>query len=164
MEVLTEILEDTPWWVYLLFIYLVFIGLRATRPRTTSLNKVFFLPLIFTLWNLAWLYERIQGHFLLLFFWPFGIAVGIFSGWAMVRKWHIAYHKSQRTISLPPTWSTLILILLVFAVRYFFVFNYEIHPEKASHLFLADSLISGTITGIFIGRSFHIYQKTAGAS
>jgi len=162
MEVLTEILQDTPWWVYILFFYLVYFGFRATRPRTTNMHKLFLLPIIFTLCNLVWLYERIQGNAHLLVFWPIGLCIGAYLGWIMIRKWKVRHVKDLNSISLPPTWSTLILILLVFVVRYFFLFNYEIFPERASHLFLADSLISGTITGIFFGRSFRIYQKSVG--
>ncbi|HSX25691.1 MAG TPA: hypothetical protein VLE89_01620 [Chlamydiales bacterium] len=159
MDILTEALKETPWWVYVLFIYLVIIGLTATRPRTFSLKKLFIFPLILTIWNILWLLERLQAHYGLFLFWPFGLIVGGYLGWIMVRSWKISIEKSKQSITLPPTWSTLILILLIFAIRYFFVYNYEVHPEIAPHLFLADALISGVITGIFIGRAFHLYNK-----
>ncbi len=158
MELLIEIFKQTPWWVFLLFVGLTLIGLRATQQRVITVKKIWLLPLVFTVWNLAWLNERVQGHYSLIVFWLIGLTVGGFFGWLMVRRWKIKAVPSD-SIAIPGTWSTLILILLVFAVRYFFIFNYETHPEAASHLFLSDALISGTITGIFIGRAIELILK-----
>lgn len=158
MDLLAEMLKHTPWWVYVVFVYLTLIGLRSTRPRTVSVRQLLFLPLIFTILNFVWLSERLQGHFSLAVFWLFGLAVGARVGWLMVRKWIIHVHNRE-TISLPPTRSVLILVLLFFTIRYFFVFHYAMHPEAAAHLFVADAFISGVMTGIFSGRSYQFFIK-----
>jgi len=159
MDLFFEIIEQTPYWVYLIFIALVMIGLKSTRSRIVSIKKLLLLPIIFTIWNLIWLSERIQGHYFLLVFWILGLGAGGFFGWLMVRRWVIHVYKIAQSALLPGSWSPLILILLVFVVRYFFVFNYTKHPQSASHLFLSDALISGVITGIFIGRSTGLILK-----
>ncbi len=158
MELLIEIFKQTPWWVFALFAGLLLIGLKAVQPRVITVKKLWLLPLVFTIWNLVWLYERVQGHYSLIVFWFLGLAFGGFFGWLLIRRWKIKA-VSRNWIALPGTWSTLILILSVFIVRYFFVFNYETHPEAAHHLFLSDALISGIITGIFIGRAAGLLLK-----
>lgn len=158
------LLAETPWWVYFLFIFLVLTGLIATRPRTISFKRLTILPGIFTIWNLFWLEDRIQGHPFLFIYWAVGLFFGSFLGWLTVRSWIIHANREQKRISLPGSWSTLILILIVFAIRYFFVYNYKMHPEEASLLFTPDALISGVITGTFIGRSFKLYRKYIKAS
>lgn len=158
MALLVEILKATPWWVYCVFLFLVFTGLQSTKKRTASVRNLFFLPFIFTFLNLFWLSERIHGRSSLFIFWFIGLAAGSLVGWLMVRKWVIQVHRYDM-VSLPPTWTVLILVLLFFAIRYYFVFNYEMHPKAASHLFLADSLVSGIMTGIFIGRAYHLFTK-----
>lgn len=158
MELLIEIFKQTPWWVYALFAGLMLIGLRATQPRIMTVKKLWLLPLVFTVWNLVWLEERVHGHYSLIVFWLIGLSFGGFFGWLTIRRWVVKAVRSD-SISLPGTWSTLILILLVFVIRYFFIFNYETHPEAASHLFLSDALISGSITGIFIGRAVGLILK-----
>jgi hypothetical protein len=155
---LFEIIKLTPWWVFFLFVGLIMIGMKAARPRTTSYRKLFLLPLIFTLWNLIWLNERVQGHYSLIVFWLIGLVLGSGLGWVTVRRWKISA-ISREFIKLPGTWSTLILIMTVFVVRYFFIYNYEAHPEAASRLFSSDAFISGTITGIFIGRALCLIRK-----
>lgn len=154
-----EIIAETPWWVYVLFAVLVIVGLRATRPRTISFNKLLLLPAIFTIWNILWLAERLSGRYSLLLYWLIGIAIGAVIGWQTVRTWKTQVNHQTKSITLPGSWTTLILILLVFAVRYFFVYNYQLHPAHSNNFFLADSFISGIFTGIFTGRSFDLYQK-----
>jgi len=111
------------------------------------------------LWNIAWLAERLEGQYSLFIYWVIGLAAGTLIGWQTVRNWKIKVDRHRKTISVPGTWSTLIFILLVFVVRYYFVYHYESHPENSSRFFLADSLVSGIFTGIFIGRSLELYQK-----
>lgn len=42
------ILKSTPFYVYLLFIYLMFIGIKATKPRVVLYPiKLFIIPLVF---------------------------------------------------------------------------------------------------------------------
>ncbi len=154
-----DILTNTPWWVFVLFIFLTITGLNATRPRVLPLKRLIILPTIFALWNIAWLAERIQGHFSLFIFWLVGLIVGSFIGWQTVLSWRVHADHVHRTVALPGTWSTLFFIVLVFFIRYFFVYNYEAHPEAADHLFSSDALLSGIITGIFIGRVLEIYRK-----
>lgn len=154
-----DILINTPWWVYVLFVILMIIGLKATKPRAVPFHRIILLPGIFTIWNIAWLADRLQGHLFLFIFWVIGLIIGAFIGWQTVLSWKVHFDPHRKLISLPGTWTTLIFIFLVFAVRYFFVYNYETHPEVAPHLFTADATISGVITGIFIGRSLEIYRK-----
>ena len=54
MELLIEIFKQTPWWVFLLFVGLTLIGLRATQQLVITVKKIWLLPLVFTVWNLAW--------------------------------------------------------------------------------------------------------------
>lgn len=154
-----DILSETPWWVYVLFFGLVSIGFAAARPRVVSLRRLLILPLVFTLWNLAWLNERIHGRHSLLVFWILGLAIGSYFGGMSVRKWIVKADRQQEKVHLPGSWSTLVLILLVFAVRYFFVYHYERFPDTSSDLYTYDAAISGLITGIFMGRAYQVFHK-----
>ncbi|MDR1235572.1 MAG: hypothetical protein LBJ96_01050 [Holosporaceae bacterium] len=42
-----KILSGTPMWVFFIFAYLVFIGIRATKDRTVHIGKIFLMPGIF---------------------------------------------------------------------------------------------------------------------
>lgn len=158
MSLLIEIIKTTPWWIYVVFCFLILTGLKSTKSRTVSVRQLFFLPFILMFLNLVWLSERIHNNSHLLIFWFLGLAAGALVGWLMVRKWTVKTERYDQ-ISLPPSWSVFILILLFFMIRYYFLFNYEMHPRAARHLFMADSLASGIMTGIFIGRAYHLFTK-----
>lgn len=153
------ILSNIPWWVFVLFVFLVINGLKSTQPRTISLKRLLILPTILTLWNIVWLTERVHEQYHLLIFWVGGLALGAFLGWLSVRSYEVRVDRRLQLITLPGTWFTLILILFIFAIRFFFNYNYEVHPNLAFHFYKADALLSGLTTGVFIGRSFGLYRK-----
>ena len=154
-----NILDQTPWWVYALFVSLVIIGLKASHPRTISLKKLLILPGIFTVLNIIWLTERLQGRYALLFFWAIGLVIGSLIGWRIVLHWKTEANHRLHHLRIPGSWSTLFLIILVFVIRYFFLYNYETKFRESYNFHLADSFVSGIITGIFIGRALELYKK-----
>lgn len=154
-----DIFNNTPWWGYVFIAALIFLGLRATKPRRIPVIRMAILPAIFIIWNSLWLSDKIHDQTYLILFWAIGLVVGIFIGWQTVLAWHIYADHQRKQISLPGTWTTLIYILLVFCIRSYFVYDYEIHPHAAPHLYTPDALFSGLFTGIFTGRALELYLK-----
>ena len=52
-------MRGAPWWVYVLFIYVVSIGIKSTKPRTVSIQKVLLIPLLFVVWALYGIYGKL---------------------------------------------------------------------------------------------------------
>lgn len=151
---------EIPLWAYLLLIIVVvLLGVTASRPKTMPVKRLIIFPSLVALWNLIWLGERVHEEFSLFPVWMMGLIVGVVIGWLTVRKMVIHVDHYRRTISLPGTWTPLLLILIVFFVHYFFNYSYETYPKDAPHLFSSDAFLSGALTGIFIGRSAELYQK-----
>src|SRR4051812_11297371 len=109
-----DILIDTPWWVYILFLLLVIIGLKALKPRTIPFQRLIILPAVLTIWNVGWLAIRLQDHLSPFFYWAIGLIIGAIIGWLTVLRWKIGADPHRKLISLPGNWTTLVLILLVF--------------------------------------------------
>jgi hypothetical protein len=53
MPYVLGILNRTPPWVFLLFAYLAWQGIKALRPRTQSIWRLLIVPLIFIVWGLS---------------------------------------------------------------------------------------------------------------
>ena len=159
METLIEILEETPLWVYLTFIYLLYTGIKASQRRTLSLPKLFILPTLLLVWSFYSLYDRWQGHWTDVCYWIISLVSGSLIGWWIIHKWNIQIDRERKTLTLPGTWSTLWLILIIFSVRYYFGFYYATHPAIPHSMFLTDIIVSGVITGIFIGRSLNYLYR-----
>lgn len=154
-----EIIFGAPWWVYVIFVILLMTGINSLRHRKVYVKQLLLIPAVLAIWNLVWLNERIHEHFHLLTYWIIGLFFGFFIGEKTVSQWVIRGDKNKQHIFLPPTYSTLILGVLVFAIRYSFDYNYLQHPETAASLYPQDAAVSGVLTGIFAGRTIKIFRK-----
>jgi hypothetical protein len=148
MEELIGILEETPLWVYFVFAYLVLMGVKALKPRSVSMKKLFVFPAILTIWGLLGMRWSIYP----LLAWSISLVIGFGLGWLLVRTWKIKYDRSRMTMHLPGTRTTLILALVFFAIKYFFGFYKATHIDIPEELMVAQSAASGLITGLFLGR------------
>jgi hypothetical protein len=154
-----EIFLDTPWWVYIIFIIVVMAGLNSLRHRKVYVKQLILIPLLLAIWNLVWLNERIHEHYHLLIYWLIGMLFGFFIGEKTVSHWVIRGDKNKQRVYLEPTYSTLILGVFVFLIRYSFDYSYLMHPEYAASLYPQDAAVSGILTGIFAGRTINIFRK-----
>jgi hypothetical protein len=156
---LVDILKDTPLWISFLFAYLLYIGIRALKPRTIQLKKMTLLPILFLAWSLYILVVIFNGSYFLA--WVVSLIAGTVFGWSFVRKTPLHIDKAKHLVTVPGSWSTLILIFAIFIIRCFFVYTYVTHPDEAKNFLFAflDIISSGAITGIFFGRILFFWHK-----
>jgi len=149
-----ELLEETPFWVYVVFVILLLLGLRATRSKTVPFKQVFFLPALFVFWAIYTIEFLFKGHYCFLPLWLVALYLGSVLGYLQVRHWEIHVNRERGTITLPGSWIPLLLSLCIFSLRYFFSFAYSSHPDAMQNplLYLTDLGSSGIITGILLGR------------
>jgi hypothetical protein len=160
MNTIIEFMTQTPWWVYVIFIYLIILGTKALQPRVISLKRMFILPLFFTVWSIYSLYSLFNSP-LDIVYWFFSIILGTAIGWIITAAMEIKADKKKYLILLPGTYSTLILVVLIFGVKYFFGFIYSSDPlaRKNVYIYTADLITSGFITGMFVGKSLCFWSK-----
>ena len=161
MQFVTEIIARTPLWVWALFAFLLFIGVRALRPSTASFARLAILPLVFLVWGLS-------GFVTTYGFRPLGIAVwlaagviGFALGRVAVRAIAIQADKERGLIRLPGSAAPLVLILTIFATKYVLGVLSGIQPGiSADPLYMAaDVGVSGLLTGMFAGRIYGLRRK-----
>lgn len=158
METILDTLDGTPWWVYLLFFYLVLMGVKAAKPQTVPILRLLLFPIVLTIWSLMGLYSKWDGPAFLS--WAIALIPGCIFGWLFVRSWKIRFDRKRKTLSLPGSWSTLILVLVIFAVKYFFGYYSATHPAIPETLMFAQMISSGIITGIFFGRLANFWIRS----
>lgn len=153
MSALSQILNGTPWWVWVIFIYVMIVGIKALSPRVVSLYRLTLMPLIFvalsvhTLWVLPLNFMRIA---LFVIFVIAGIGIGF---WQISRLF-IEIDRNKKLLAVPGSPMTLILVLIVFASKYYFGYTEATNPGIIDQLafILPLLIISGLCTGTFIGR------------
>ena len=149
-----EALIHTPWWVYLLFLYLLKVGFDATKTRVVSLKKLFILPSIFLAISINSLITSFRLSPSTIGVYLFSLLFGIGGGWLLVRNVNLKFDLQRVLIQLPGNWTTLILIMVIFSTKYYFGYSLAVDPmmaEDTSFELLMLSL-SGVCTGLFLGR------------
>ncbi len=148
-----QILEGTPWWVWVLFAYLLKIVIQASRPRVVSLYRLLIGPLFFvalTVHTVTQVPMYIQNAACLVI----SLFAGISLGFWQISRLSLKVDKQKKLIHLPGSYATLILIIIIFASKFYFAYTQAINPEIVSSWAFALPLlaISGLCTGMFIGR------------
>lgn len=154
MNMLWSALVHTPWWVYALLIYLITVGVYASKTRVVSLKKLFVLPAIFLAMSVNTFISSVQIHFLTISAYLLSLLLGIGGGWMLVQQQDLKIDKQRDLIQIPGSWVTLVLTLIIFAAKYYFGYALATDPEKAHDTFFEIMMlgVSGICTGLFMGR------------
>jgi hypothetical protein len=147
-------LQYTPWWVYLLLAYVIFIGIKASKSRTVSLRKLFILPIIFLALSLEMLITHFDLNGLSVCTWIGSVLLGSAIGALLVVRQPITVDHNKKTLHLGGSWSTMILIFMIFAGKYYCGYALHADPGAAinTHTEIIVLAISGACSGAFLGR------------
>src|SRR2546421_11040376 len=80
MKFAWQILIHTPIWVFPLFAYLVWLGVKAMRPRTVTIWRSLIVPAVFIVWGLSRLFSRQQDTMWPLVAWFVAAAILLVGG------------------------------------------------------------------------------------
>lgn len=152
MDAISEILNNTPWWVYLLLALLVRRGLIASRPNVAQLWRLAIVPVLFTVWDVAELLRHPAAG--VLVGWIVALAVGAVLGHGLVRRLAVRADHARLLVALPGDSTYLVQVLLIFAVKYALGYLAASHPawQHDAGFLLTAAVVGGFCTGIFVGR------------
>ncbi|MCB1114668.1 MAG: hypothetical protein KDK62_07925 [Chlamydiia bacterium] len=154
MEILSEMLRGTPWWVFLIFGILVKIGLDATKSHRAPIGKLVIMPGGFFILSLVQLLKSPHFSAELLASFILALLVGAYGGFRLVQNKDIRFDAKKGLVYLPASWVTLTLVLTIFSAKYYFGYQLAAHPEleKDTHFAMQSLGTSGVCSGLFIGR------------
>lgn len=160
MPGITNILLNTPWWVFGLLAALTWLGVQALQARTLPIWRVLATPAIFIAWGVASLVERSLSSPRLIADWLIAVTIAAGIAAAMSRLDNIRIDRARQLVSLRGSPFPIIRNLLIFAVKY----GLGVALAFRSELSLADTAVSGAAAGYFLGwlaRFAAIYRRTA---
>lgn len=154
METLISLFSQTPWWVYVLFVFLIGLGVNALQPRTASIFTLAILPILFTassLYTLTAYFQINQENLIIV---GGAMLFGLLIGWLLVSGYDYKVDQQHLRILLPGTWIVLVLVLAVFISKYYFAYTVSTNPAIAQDSYFQFEMLgaSGFFTGIFMGR------------
>lgn len=147
MQIL-HILKSTPFYVYLLFGYLIFIGIKATHERISSLPKLLINPFILLCFSIQGL-SNIKD--LIIFFMLLSIFIIMY--WRLFDKPPIQINNNL--IVIPGSWQPLVFMMIIFSLKYYFGYLKAVNPEIAKKYKIIELLISSCIMGFMFFKTIY---------
>jgi hypothetical protein len=151
------LLTNAPIWVWPLFVLLVFVGLRATRPRNAPVALFYGLPFLGLLGLRSLLALPAPGWGLAL--WAIMLLIGAALGYAAQRRWLI--ERTGKTVSLRPEWLTLIVVMILFWSNFATGVVRATAPQMLTTPgYIATlAIILGLSSGSFLGRAIRVARS-----
>lgn len=159
---LTTVVTHTPLWVWLLLKALVVVGLLQTRDRVVSSFQVLAMPVGLGAWSLVSAGQAFGWQPSTLALWA--LAFGL--GWQL-QRWLM---PRQRVQALPDgryavagSWAPLVLIVLIFMIRYCLAASLAVVPELATLPAFATAacLLYGLPSGLLAARAWQMLGSRA---
>lgn len=152
------ILQNTPIRVYLIFLLVVYFGIKSFSPRRESRASMLITPPAFLAWSLYSLNLTINPG---LFFstWLGALLLGGLSAWLVFSRRGVVLDDSAKGLIMPGTVKILIMYLMFFSANYYFNYQHDVHPERSASpdMLLIKSIISGFLGGLIGTRSLKLY-------
>ncbi|MGC6342341.1 DUF6622 family protein [Bisgaard Taxon 45] len=147
------VLKNTPVWVWLVLVCLLYFGSKQTKTRQIKLDKLAIFPLIFLPFVII---SVMRGHQPLIvgFALTVGLVIGIFLGWLMWKDEPLLLKQGQVWIQRG-SYIPLILYLVIFIFRY--VVGVAQHTQHSITKTECFNFIIGLPTGIGLGTLLAIY-------
>lgn len=152
-----EILINTPWWVWVLFAYLVYRGISLLSPNQISPQRMLLMPCIFLIWSVYGIFSRLDMPWMALLVFMLALAAGMLLGRIIMRGQPCAIVDSNTgMIQRPGSVIPLIIILMNFSFLYILNVYAGYHPESLAEIKFtvifsaASGLADGLFWGIFV--------------
>lgn len=154
-----EIIRQTPIYAWALLALLMWKGIRATRNHCIAWKDLVIFPIIMIGWSFYMTYLRFSPEAYV--FWVGSFALGLFLGPLFIRTLKLRVDKINKKVELSGSYIPLILMTLIFALRYFLGVMYGIHPDaKGTPSLLVVECIAAVVSGTLLGRVVFLYRRS----
>jgi hypothetical protein len=157
MQFALGIVTHTPLWVFPLFAYLVWQGVKAMRPRTTTIWRALIVPLVFIIWGVSRVGLNHQGNMWPLVAWITAALALMPVGLLTPLPFELDHASGE--ITRPGSWFPLIRNVTVFALQYTVAVIAAVNPGGGTIAAIAGRAISGATAGYFIGSTVALLRQ-----
>lgn len=144
---LLQIIKETPFWVWLILAEIVYVGIINLRTRIIYLPKLFIIPFILLMVQYQVLFSQNILEFCL------SIIGGTITSFLIHARKKIKVIKNIRSVEVPGSSGTLIILLSFFIIQYYFGYLKAVSSQLFFKYALTSHIISGLFSGYFIGRA-----------
>ncbi|QGZ66647.1 DUF6622 family protein [Paraburkholderia acidisoli] len=159
------ILQGTPTWVWVLLVFLLSRGVKALKGGTAPLSRLALVPAIFAVWGATHLLTDPFASWAAALAWLAAVCAGIAGGLHLARRSGFSVDPVARTVTLPGSAVPLVLIVVIFAAKFWLGVAHATVTDAAAHAQYATlgAAVSGVVAGIFAGRFLSYVQAMRNA-
>jgi hypothetical protein len=160
IAVLSQLMSQTPPWVFAVFMMLLVLGLLQSKPRTVAVKTVLILPLAMLLFSLFGVYSAFQLSFSTIGGWGIGFALALWGGLKLAQPKQVRFSVQDNQFTIPGSWTPLALMMAIFMTKFFVGFAIARHLSiiDQQSFSMAVAVLYGAFSGIFVARGLVMYQ------
>lgn len=159
---IVEIIRHTPLWVWALLALLLALGLSQTRSRRVQPVRLLILPLVLLVLGLSSMSAAVTAQPVVGLVWAAALLASL--AWAVRMKPPAGTHwdAAAGRLHLAGSWMPLVIIVVIFLLRYTAAVSLAMHPAWRSALSvqLPLALAFGSLSGLFLGRALSLWRLT----
>jgi hypothetical protein len=157
---LLEILKRTPPWVYLLFVALLAFGYVQSKPRVVPRARIAILPGVMIGFSLYGVLSSFRTSALALVGWLLGVGLALLLGQALSFSRDASYSAPMRSFAVPGSWLPLVLMMVIFFIRYVVAVLLALNPALADSALFAGGicLVYGFLSGTFLASAVSLWR------
>ena len=161
-----EILSHTPVWVWGLLAALLALGLSQTRQRHVAPWRLLLLPLILLGLGLSSMLAGFIAVPASAALWLLALGAGVWLSIVQPARAGTQWLPAEQRLQLPGSWVPMLLIVVIFSLRYAANVGMAINPSwrGAPELLLPLALLYGGLSGLFLGRALALLRLTRAPS
>lgn len=167
-EAIADIIRQTPSWVGGLLAGLIWLGLSATRSRDMHIGRLILMPIAMgalALWGVQSAFAPSGRLTELLAVWAVCYSALVAASWNSRAPSGTYYAPATRSFHMPGSWVPLLLIMLVFLMKYGVGVQLAMEPALTHHMgfAFATAAVYGALSGLFAIRSLRVLRLARGA-
>ena len=158
INIISEIVGGTPFYVWVIFIFLLKRGIKASKDSELSLSKMFIMPSIFIIWGLEKLLTNFSYLGTSMIFYTICMCLGTLISYYFYSRYRKLYLKDG-SLCRTGTYLPMTIMMTNFFVKYLLNVAMSVNPLLCNTLSfnILYSLLSGFSVGLFIGGILQAY-------
>lgn len=156
LEMILGIVKITPWYVWGILGYILYIGIQSTQIRTIWIPRLFIIPAILIGLKVN---NFLNADLITGISYLFCLAIGCIMGYLFISARIIEVNKKDPYIKLSGSYQTLLLLVLFFIIKYLFGFLKSTKPEIIQNYLGLEDLLSLLVSGYFLGNALHCFKR-----
>ena len=159
METFTAVLSGIPLWVYPLFVYGVYSGVRGCFVRNLRVGALIVLPLLFLGLSVSSLVGVLSKAPMVLVLYLLSFGLGVTLGWFFLTREPLSVDKEKAVLRVTGSALGLVMFVIIFTVKFAYGFEAAVAPEVALGPWFLTVVFgaSGIISGVATGRSGRLF-------